>query len=247
MVSRTIHYEISLACRRSPEEWDVGKAMDALKTNRDDILSAILILASRVLKLREEGYGDHVLKILNRVMPGHSKDRCNPFLVLVCLMRLAWYDRLEGAWVDELDMILQALQAGEKVSNSDAAGEHRIGVLISNLLMRLRGFHDDDDRVRFVERYGLRVSGSGYRIENMKAGSLYASLNQFGRDIGLPLSGISGPISLGRRINSDQKAIQTVVGMRRHMSGTSSLYSFWLDAEDIDLGVQEDENQPFDP
>ena len=196
-----------------------SEVISAIQQNRDLILSAILKRTSHVLAMFRKGALRNVMRLMDRTLPAHGKQRCNDYLSLMYLMIRAGsaeqgiatrLEVLSPQFVEQIRSINDASQQTARESNPIATALNSLFDAYQNAEdLDTKARDGQDDRANhvagFIERYFVRFEDR-YTIEPLSAGKLLAALRSVAAAYRLEFE-YSKPAQLARRISNDLEVL----------------------------------------
>jgi len=177
-----------------------------IKADRDKILSAILRRTSDVLRLMmRDGHG-RAMRALRRALGSHGKRRCDEYLALMYLQRVAAADRaVQDQLLDNLDPVFAlTVRTMDDTTAVTAREASPVATALTALFVSMRGMSDAE-----VGNTGLYVDSTRSEILGAAASHLFGALKKTGRDRGLNIPW-SNPIHFSRRLESSREILTQV-------------------------------------
>jgi hypothetical protein len=165
---------------------------------RNEVIGLILLRAAAVLRLLATGGQGRVLSAIRRAFPSgrHAKSRCDEFLALMYLQRVAASDpaRREEL-LDEVDpTFVRAITRVNEVTASISREASPIVTAITALFTQVRAAPHDSEKT-----LGVRSNDSGTAIVETRTVHLFAALKKIARDRGVEFR-FPDAATFGRRL-----------------------------------------------
>ena len=233
LVSRTFMLECSASnkMRDGIAEYEI---LEAVKTHRNSMLSAMAVLTSRALAMFSKGAMRSAMQLLKKHFPDHVNERCFEHLALMYLVRLArdsqWNAEIEISALSD-DFLAQVTALNTQGMIAKNAGNQTAQLL--TLLFQKCAFAKEGDKnvekgvkpsSRFKEEYAVEIDDDKC-LRNISGATLYAALSKLANNHKLPFD-ISSAASFHQRFISQRQEIEAagfkIVEKRRN--GRTTLF-----------------------
>jgi hypothetical protein len=219
IMTRSFIFEFDQS-RFGTDYFSEAQTIEAIRNNRDIILSALFKKVSVALTLIRDGYQKKTVQLLKKTFGRYSKSRCNEYISLMYLMRHADDAIGSSRFLDfrfsHIDPEFERMvSCQEWINRQLVIDSHAISCCLDGLFKEYTRFYKDymlrngDDPRAFKKDYGVMFStrprGDHY-LDSVDAKELHNAFKKIAAKNGLEYQ-YKYPSQLGQRIRSDQDII----------------------------------------
>ncbi len=181
-----------------------------LRSHRNEILSWIFKITSRVLAMIQRGDLHRAKALLDTEMKGHAKRRANDYIALMYLVSIAGApDEIVEERLTRLDDVFRRwIRTQDETSIFTGSEGSPIATCLLGLFDKWRRvcLRDDSAKDQFTDRYGIEFADQ-WTIEGAESRALFMGMKAIAKEFSINLP-ISSPVALGKRLSSDAAAIR---------------------------------------
>jgi len=168
-----------------------------IAAQRDYLISAILFRISSVFRLMEREGHARAMMALRKELGRHEKTRCDEFLALMYLMRVAGHaEEVHDGLLDNAEPAFVASVLGlNEISRQTTREASPVGMLLTALFAAFQRVNIPD------EEFGLAVRSSKRQIEDARPTDLFVAIRRVAKDYGLPCP-FTNAVQFGKRLSS---------------------------------------------